>query len=47
MVQKGIDDGIYAIMGTVFSSSTVVNMLVARQAGIPQFTGSRLRPSSP
>ncbi len=40
MVQKGIDDGIYAIMGTVFSSSTVVNMLVARQAGIPQFTGS-------
>ncbi|WP_281979077.1 ABC transporter substrate-binding protein [Pseudorhizobium flavum] len=40
MVQKAIDDGVYAIMGTVFSSSTVVNMLVARQAGIPQFTGS-------
>ncbi|MFV0491697.1 MAG: ABC transporter substrate-binding protein [Pseudorhodobacter sp.] len=40
MVQKAIDDGIYAITGTVFSSSTVVNMLVAKQAGIPQFTGS-------
>lgn len=40
MVQKAIDDGVFAITGTVFSSSTVVNMLVARQAGIPQFTGS-------
>lgn len=40
MVQKAIDDGVYAITGTVFSSSTVVNMMVARQAGIPQFTGS-------
>ncbi|WP_237168559.1 ABC transporter substrate-binding protein [Paracoccus shandongensis] len=40
MVQKAIDDGVVAITGTVFSSSTVVNMLVARQAGIPQFTGS-------
>lgn len=40
MVQKAIDDEVYAIMGTVFSSSTVVNMIVARQYGIPQFTGS-------
>ncbi|MBC8718665.1 MULTISPECIES: ABC transporter substrate-binding protein [Brucella/Ochrobactrum group] len=40
MVQKAIDDEVYAIMGTVFSSSTVVNMLVAKQYGIPQFTGS-------
>lgn len=40
MVQKAIDEDIFAIAGTVFSSSTVVNMLVARQAGIPQFTGS-------
>ncbi|MCO6384423.1 ABC transporter substrate-binding protein [Oceanicola sp. 502str15] len=40
MVQKAIDEGIYAITGTVFSSSTVVNMMVAQQAGIPQFTGS-------
>lgn len=40
MVQKAIDDGIFALTGTVFSSSTVVNMLVAQQSGIPQFTGS-------
>ncbi|TFE94797.1 ABC transporter substrate-binding protein [Shinella sumterensis] len=40
MVQKAIDDEVYAIMGTVFSSSTVVNMIVAKQYGIPQFTGS-------
>ncbi|MGX5667924.1 ABC transporter substrate-binding protein [Rhizobium daejeonense] len=40
MVQKAIDDEVYAIMGTVFSSSTVVNMMVAKQYGIPQFTGS-------
>lgn len=40
MVQKAIDDGVYVITGTVFSSSTVVNMLVAQRAGIPQFTGS-------
>jgi len=40
MVQKAIDDGVIALTGTVFSSSTVVNMLVAKQAGIPQFTGS-------
>lgn len=40
MVQKAIDDGVYFIAGTVFSSSTVVNMLVAKQAGIPQLTGS-------
>lgn len=40
MVQKAVDDGVHVITGTVFSSSTVVNMLVARQAGIPQFTGS-------
>lgn len=40
MVQKAIDEEVYAIMGTVFSSSTVVNMLVAKQYGIPQFTGS-------
>ena len=40
MVQKAIDDGIYALMGTVYSGSTIVNMLVAQQSGIPQFTGS-------
>lgn len=40
MVQKAIDDGVYFLTGTVFSSSTVVNMLVAQQNGIPQLTGS-------
>ena len=40
LVQKAIDEGVYFIAGTVFSSSTVVNMLVAKQAGIPQLTGS-------
>src|SRR5690606_36209967 len=40
MVQKAIDEGVYIITGTVFSSSTVVNMLVAKQNGIPQLTGS-------
>ena len=40
MVQKAIDEGAYALLGTVYSGSTIVNMLVAQQAGIPQFTGS-------
>jgi len=39
LVQKAIDSGAYAIMGTVYSGSTMVNMLVAQQAGVPQFTG--------
>ncbi|MCA0044885.1 ABC transporter substrate-binding protein [Celeribacter litoreus] len=40
LVQKAIDGGAFALLGTVYSSSTVVNMLVAQQNGIPQFTGS-------
>ena len=40
MVQKAIDEGAYVLMGTVYSSSTVVNMIVAMQNGYPQFTGS-------
>lgn len=40
LVQKAVDAGAFALMGTVYSSSTVVNMLVAQQNGIPQFTGS-------
>lgn len=40
LVQKAIDAGAYAIMGTVYSGSTIVNMLVAQQAGVPQFTGA-------
>ena len=40
MVQKAIDDEAYVLLGTVYSSSTIVNMLVAQQNGIPQLTGS-------
>lgn len=40
LVQKAIDAGAYAIMGTVYSGSTIVNMIVAKQAGVPQFTGA-------
>lgn len=40
LVQKAIDDGAYAILGTIYSGSTMVNMLVAQQNSIPQFVGS-------
>jgi len=40
LVQKAIDAGAYAIMGTVYSGSTIVNMIVAQRAGVPQITGS-------
>ncbi|HEY0919025.1 ABC transporter substrate-binding protein [Devosia sp.] len=40
LVQKAIDEGAYAIWGTIYSGSTLVNMLVAQQNEIPQFVGS-------
>lgn len=40
LVQKAIDEGAYAIWGTVYSGSTLVNMLVAQQNEIPQFVGA-------
>ena len=40
LVQKAIDADAYAIMGTVFSGSTIVNMIVAQQSGVPQMTGA-------
>ncbi len=40
LMQKAIDAGAYVVMGTVYSGSTIVNMIVANQAGVPQFTGS-------
>ncbi len=40
LMQKAIDAGAYAIMGTVYSGSTIVNMMVAQQNGVPQITGS-------
>ena len=40
LVLKAIDEGAYAILGTIYSGSTMVNMLVAQQNSIPQFVGS-------
>lgn len=40
LVQKAIDAKAYVILGTVYSGSTMVNMLVAQQNSIPQFVGS-------
>lgn len=40
LVQKAIDDGTFVMLGTVYSASTIVNMLVAQQNGMPQITGS-------
>ena len=39
-VQKAIDSDPYAILGPVFSGSVKVNMILAQQAEIPQFTGA-------
>src|SRR5262245_61251603 len=40
VMRRVINDKPFAVFGTVYSSSTVANMDIARQAGIPQFTGS-------
>ncbi|PYM53918.1 MAG: amino acid ABC transporter substrate-binding protein, partial [Candidatus Rokuibacteriota bacterium] len=40
VMRRAINDRPFAVMGTVYSSSTVANMEVARQAGIPQISGS-------
>ncbi len=40
VMRRAINDRPFAIMGTVYSGSTLANMEIARQAGIPQFTGS-------
>ncbi|WP_019173734.1 ABC transporter substrate-binding protein [Pseudaminobacter salicylatoxidans] len=40
LVQKAIDEGAFAILGTIYSGSTMVNMLVAQQNSTPQFVGS-------
>ncbi len=40
LVQKVVDAGAYVVMGTVYSGSTDVNMLVTEHAGVPQITGS-------
>jgi branched-chain amino acid transport system substrate-binding protein len=40
VIRRAINERPFAIMGTVYSSSTVANMELARQAGIPQISGS-------
>jgi branched-chain amino acid transport system substrate-binding protein len=39
-VQKAIDSDPYVILGPVFSGSVKVNMILAQQAAVPQFTGA-------
>jgi branched-chain amino acid transport system substrate-binding protein len=39
-VQKAIDSDPYVILGPVFSGSVKVNMVLAQQAEVPQFTGA-------
>ena len=40
VMRRMVNDKPFAVFGTVYSSSTVANMKVAEQAGIPQFSGS-------
>jgi branched-chain amino acid transport system substrate-binding protein len=40
VMRRVLNDKPFAVLGTVYSSSTVANMDIARQAGVPQFTGS-------
>ena len=40
VVAEGVEKDPYAILGTVFSSSTIVNMVEAQRAEIPQFVGA-------
>ncbi len=40
VMRRTVSDKPFAIFGTVYSSSTVANMPIAQQAGIPQISGS-------
>ncbi len=40
VIRRAINEQPFVIMGTVYSSSTVANMEIARQAGVPQISGS-------
>jgi branched-chain amino acid transport system substrate-binding protein len=40
VMRRTVNDKPFAIFGTVYSSSTVANMVIAERAGIPQFSGS-------
>lgn len=39
-VQKALDGNPYAILGPIYSGSVKVNMVLAQQAEVPQFTGA-------
>jgi branched-chain amino acid transport system substrate-binding protein len=40
VMRRMVNDKPFAIYGTVYSGSTVANMVIAQQAGIPQLSGS-------
>lgn len=40
-MSKALDDKPYAVLGTIYSSSTIVNMQLAKEAEIPQFVGAQ------
>jgi branched-chain amino acid transport system substrate-binding protein len=40
VVAEGVEQNPYAILGTVFSSSTIVNMIEAQRAEVPMFVGA-------
>src|SRR5882757_9492867 len=39
LAQKAVDDGVYVVMGPVFSGSIIVSMAETKRAEIPNFTG--------
>jgi branched-chain amino acid transport system substrate-binding protein len=39
LAQKAVDEGVYVVMGPVFSGSIIVSMAETRRAEIPNFTG--------
>lgn len=40
VMRRTMNDKPFAVFGTVYSSSTVANMTIARKAGVPQISGS-------
>src|SRR4051812_38580902 len=40
VMRRMVNDKPFAVFGTVYSASTMANMKIAEQAGVPQFVGS-------
>lgn len=40
VMRRTVNDNPFAVFGTVYSSSTVANMVIAQEAGVPQISGS-------